>query len=72
LFEASSGTFGLPNLDPRYSWISMIDRLANGDVTKYDSVYEITMEEAYLSMEYWKVRDEWVEECNKIISKRKN
>ena len=53
--------FGLPRLDERYAWISMIERLAQGDITK----------ESYYLLEYWKVRDEWTEECNKIMANKK-
>ncbi len=63
--------FGLPRLDERYSWISMIERLAQGDFTKFDCIYQMSVEESYYLLEYWKVRDEWTEECNKILSKKK-
>lgn len=60
--------FGLPRLDERYAWISMIERLAQGDITKFDDVYQMSVEESYYLLEYWKVRDEWTDECNKIIA----
>lgn len=60
--------FGLPRLDERYAWISMIERLAQGDITKFDSIYQMSVEESYYLLEYWKVRDEWTDDCNKIIA----
>lgn len=68
LFEPGSGMFGLPRLDERYAWISMIERLAQGDITKFDDVYQMSVEESYYLLEYWKVRDEWTDDCNKIIA----
>ena len=58
-------------MDERYSWIAMIERLAGGDITKFDAVYQMSVEESYYLMEYWKVRDEWTDECNKIIANKK-
>jgi len=52
--------FGLPRLDERYAWISMIERLAQGDITKFEDVYQMSVEESYYLLEYWKVRDEWI------------
>jgi len=63
--------FGLPRLDERYAWISMIERLAQGDITKFEDVYQMSVEESYYLLEYWKVRDEWTDECNKIIAAKK-
>lgn len=45
-----------------YTWISMIDRLSNGDITKHDEVYDRNYIECLNLLSFWKVRDTLVEQ----------
>lgn len=44
----------------------MLDRLASGDLTKLDEIYNRTWLEALNFMSFWKVRDEYHIAMNKI------
>jgi hypothetical protein len=52
-------------MDSKYNFISMVDRLANGDITKYEAVYQIEWVEALTTLEYYKAKDEYIEKLNK-------
>ena len=49
------------SLDPIYDEIAMIDRLANGDITKYESVKQVSYIECLNTLAYWNARDEAIE-----------
>ena len=53
------------------NWVAMVDRLANGDITKHDQVYKINYIECLNLMGYWHHRDKYIEQMNKA-QERKN
>lgn len=53
-------------LDPKWKWMAMIDRLSNGDITKHDEVYDRNYIECLNLISYWTERDRIIEENNKI------
>ena len=56
---------GQVSLDDRWGWMSMIDRLSGGDITKHDLVYDRNYIECLNLLSYWKEKDEYVEVMNK-------
>jgi hypothetical protein len=56
---------GQVSLDDRWGWMSMIDRLSGGDITKHDLVYDRNYIECLNLLSYWKEKDEYMEEMNK-------
>jgi len=56
---------GAPEMDRKWGWISMIDRLSNGDITKHDQIYERNLIECLNLLGYWHDRDEYYEQVNK-------
>ncbi len=52
-------------LDDRWGWMSMVDRLSSGDITKHDLVYDRNYIECLNLLSYWKEKDEYMEEMNK-------
>jgi len=55
---------GSITLDNRWGWISMVDRLSNGDITKHDLVYERNYIECLNILSYWHERDKYMEQMN--------
>jgi len=53
-------------------WISIIDRLADGDITKHKVIYETNYIECLNLMAYWNHRDRYVEQMNKAINRKNN
>jgi hypothetical protein len=54
------------NMDSRWGWISMIDRLSNGDITKHDAIYERNYIECLNILSYWHEKDKYMEQMNNI------
>lgn len=48
----------------------MIDRLAGGDILKYEAVSDLTYLECLNVMGYWKKRDQVIEYKNKQLYKK--
>ena len=59
------GTDITPNtgyeINPQYRWLSMIDRFANGDITKYEEVEQSPYEALLGILGYWTERDKKIE-----------
>tara|TARA_R110002049_G_scaffold52080_1_gene146306 strand:- start:50 stop:304 length:255 start_codon:yes stop_codon:yes gene_type:complete len=49
----------VPQFSDRWKWFSIIERLAKGDVTKFNDVYKITYITALNTLSYWHERDEY-------------
>jgi len=49
-------------IDNRWSWLSMVDRLADGDITKHDLVYQRCYIECLNLLSYWKERDHYIQQ----------
>jgi hypothetical protein len=54
------------------NWIGMVDRLANGDITKYDKVYQLNYIECLNSMAYWHHKDKYTAQINRAIERKYN
>ena len=52
-------------LDSKWKWLSMVDRLSGGDITKYDQVYDRNYIECLNVLSFWYERDKYVESINK-------
>jgi hypothetical protein len=56
---------GQVEIDPRFTWLSMVDRLSGGDLTKHDSIYERNWIECLNLLSFWNERDKFIEHQNK-------
>jgi hypothetical protein len=54
------------NMDNRWGWVSMMDRLSNGDITKHDAIYERNYIECLNILSYWHEKDRYMEQMNNI------
>jgi hypothetical protein len=43
----------------------MIDRLANGDITKHDEIYKLNYISCLTQLAWWTERDRYIDEVNK-------
>jgi hypothetical protein len=48
-----------------FNWIAMIDTLAGGDITKYETIYDIEYETCMFKMLYDHHRDKYHREINR-------
>jgi hypothetical protein len=55
----------MPTFSDRWKWFSIVERLANGDVTKFEEIYKITYITALNTLSYWKERDDYQERLRK-------
>jgi len=53
-------------MDANWAYVSMIDRLSNGDITKEEKVFEINYIYCLTKLLYWNDRDDYVSKMNKI------
>ena len=53
-------------MDSRWGWVSMMDRLSNGDITKHDAIYERNYIECLNILSYWHEKDAYMEQMNNI------
>jgi hypothetical protein len=53
-------------MDNRWGWISMMDRLSNGDITKHDDIYDRNYIECLNMLSYWHEKDKYMEQMNNI------
>jgi hypothetical protein len=56
---------GQVSMDEKWGWMSMVDRLSNGDITRHDLVYERNYIECLNLLSYWHEKDKYMEEMNK-------
>jgi hypothetical protein len=68
LFQSSSSqgydAFA-PTIDDKWSWIAMVDRLSNNDITKHEEVYNTNYIQVLNLLSYWKVKDDYINQMNK-------
>ena len=57
--------FGEISFPEQFNWISYIDRLAGGDFSKYDIIYEKSYEESLSYLFYKHSVDKYTEQINK-------
>lgn len=55
----------------RWSWFALIERLAKGDITKFDDVYKTNYITALNLLSYWKEKDKEEEKLRKQLNKLK-
>jgi hypothetical protein len=59
-------------MNPIYNWLSLIDRLANSDITKHEAVYEMNLFYCLDVLSYYKDKDIYLEnQQKKLMSKYK-
>ena len=56
-----------PIIPEQFNWLAMVDRLANGDITKHDSIYEQNWISCLNLLAYYKARDKYIEYQNKMM-----
>lgn len=49
----------------RWSWFAMVEKLANGDITKFDLIYKQNFISCLNLLSYWKERDAYKAELMK-------
>ena len=54
-----------PKFSDRWKWFSIIERLAGGDITKFNEVYKVTYISALNTLSYWHERDQYQERLRK-------
>lgn len=55
---------------PRWKWFSLIEKMAQGDITKFEDVYKQNFIAALNLLSYWKERDEYLKEVEKARRKK--
>lgn len=63
-----------PKFSDRWKWFGIIERLANGDITKFEEVYKVSYISALNTLSYWKERDDYQARLQKradMMSKHK-
>lgn len=53
----------------RWSWFAIVEKLANGDITKFDAIYRQNIILALDLLSYWKERDAYRAELMKEKTK---
>ena len=46
-------------MDDRWKWVSIVEKLADGDITKFDKVYKVSYISALNTLSYWHERDQY-------------
>jgi hypothetical protein len=71
LFHSNSTSgHGLgPTMPAKWGWMAFIDRLAGGDITKHEAIFDLNYIYCLNQMGYWHDRDEYTEAINKRNSK---
>ena len=54
-----------PKFSDRWKWFSIIERLAKGDITKFNDVYKVAYLTALNTLSYWKERDDYQDRLQK-------
>jgi hypothetical protein len=54
-------------MDPQFTWLSLVDTLASGDVTKYEQVYDVSYELCLSKLSYDHAKDKYTREVNRRI-----
>jgi hypothetical protein len=54
------------------NWIGMVDKLANGDITKHKQIYSTNYVECLNLMSYWHTKDKYIEQINRINARKNN
>lgn len=57
---------GQVQMDSKWGWISMVDRLSNADITKHEEIYSLNYIQCLNLLSYWKEKDDYMNEMNNI------
>lgn len=57
---------GSVQMDSKWGWISMVDRLSNADITKHEEIYKLNYIQCLNLLSYWKEKDDYMNEMNNI------
>jgi hypothetical protein len=52
------------------TWVGMVDRLSNGDITKHKQIYEINYTECLNLMAYWYHKDKHIDQINRANARK--
>jgi len=69
---AEQSRVSVDKMPDELNWIGMVDRLSNGDITKHKQVYGINYIECLTLMAYWHHRDKYIENINRVNSRKNN
>ena len=58
MFQQKGGGNSSIELDPIYTYLSIVDRFADGDITKYEEIQEREYLECLSILTYWTARDD--------------
>jgi len=50
---------GAPSMNPKFRWFSIIERLADGDITKFDEIYKQNYINCLNLLSYWKEKQDY-------------
>lgn len=67
---AEKSRVSVDKMPDELNWIAMVDRLANGDITKHKNIYETNYIECLNLMAYWHHRDVYVSQVNRAIERK--
>jgi hypothetical protein len=54
-----------PKFSDRWKWFSIVERLANGDITKFNEVYKVPYISALNTLSYWHEKDQYQQRLQK-------
>jgi len=63
--RSKSSEIGQIEVNNKYGWLALIDRLSNGDITRHDAVYDMNYVYCLNVLGYWYERDKVIEQENK-------
>lgn len=52
-------------MDPFWCWMSMLDRLTQGDITKDKEVLKMSYVDCLWRLYFWQEKDEYIDKINK-------
>lgn len=68
--DVSDMRIGQITMNEKWNWISMVDRLSDGDITKHEEVYKINYIYCLNILSYWYERDEYNKQIERAQNKR--
>lgn len=71
-FDEEDGDNDDNGFSPRWKWFSLIEKMAQGDITKFEEVYKQNFISALNLLSFWKERDEYLREVEKTRNRNKN
>lgn len=72
--EEEESSVETPEFSGRWKWFSIIERLSNSDITKFEEVYKQTYISCLNLLSYWKEKEDYQERIrrrNEMMSKHR-